>query len=183
MSSEYPLKNHEPPELVAGGQDRRTFFGRVTGLAAGLISLGLGVPILSYLIAPALKKREQKWVEIGRIEDVPANKPVQLEYHQIVQDGWYRTTIRKNVWVVKREDQTVTCWSGMCTHLGCGFDWNDSKQIFQCPCHGSQFDITGKVVGGPAPRPLDELPSKVENGELQVEYKEFKAGLPRKIEV
>jgi menaquinol-cytochrome c reductase iron-sulfur subunit len=45
------------------------------------------------------------------------------------------------------------------------------------------FDISGRVVGGPAPRPLDALPSKVENGRLLVVYKEFKSGVARQVEL
>ena len=37
-----------------------------------------------------------------------------------------------------------------CPYRGCIVSWNDSKQLFVCPCHGSKFDITGKVVNGPA---------------------------------
>jgi menaquinol-cytochrome c reductase iron-sulfur subunit len=45
------------------------------------------------------------------------------------------------------------------------------------------FDISGRVVAGPAPRPLDVLPSKVDNGRLLVVFKEFKSGVGRQIEL
>ncbi|MBM4420215.1 MAG: Rieske 2Fe-2S domain-containing protein [Chloroflexi bacterium] len=42
-----------------------------------------------------------------------------------------------------------------CTHLGCTVPWVPSQDMFQCPCHGSQFHKkTGVVLGGPAPKPL-----------------------------
>jgi menaquinol-cytochrome c reductase iron-sulfur subunit len=43
--------------------------------------------------------------------------------------------------------------------------------------------MEGTVKAGPAPRPLDTLPSKVENGELYVMYQEFKSGLAKKVEL
>lgn len=42
----------------------------------------------------------------------------------------------------------------ICTHLGCTFPWNPREQEFQCPCHGSRYDLEGVVVRGPAPLPL-----------------------------
>lgn len=41
-----------------------------------------------------------------------------------------------------------------CTHLGCTFPWNPTAQQFQCPCHGSLYDVDGTVIRGPAPLPL-----------------------------
>lgn len=44
--------------------------------------------------------------------------------------------------------------SSICTHLGCVVPWNANAGKFACPCHGSQYDETGKVVRGPAPLSL-----------------------------
>ena len=44
--------------------------------------------------------------------------------------------------------------NAVCTHLGCVVPWNNSENKFICPCHGSQYDSTGKVVRGPAPLSL-----------------------------
>ncbi|MEO0488785.1 MAG: cytochrome b6-f complex iron-sulfur subunit [Cyanobacteria bacterium P01_A01_bin.123] len=44
--------------------------------------------------------------------------------------------------------------NSVCTHLGCVVPWNANESKFICPCHGSQYDATGKVVRGPAPLSL-----------------------------
>lgn len=44
--------------------------------------------------------------------------------------------------------------NAVCTHLGCVVPWVKAENKFKCPCHGSQYDVTGAVTRGPAPLPL-----------------------------
>jgi menaquinol-cytochrome c reductase iron-sulfur subunit len=90
---------------------------------------------------------------------------------------------QKAVWAVKHPDGAVTVFSPLCTHLGCGYHWDTTDRRFKCPCHGSVYAVTGEVLAGPAPRALDRLPTKIEEGRLLVMYKEFKSGLSNAVEL
>jgi menaquinol-cytochrome c reductase iron-sulfur subunit len=162
---------------------RRRFFELVIKASAGLIGLSLAVPLVGYLISPALKRRKQQWVDVASAAELQSGVPTQLEYVATVQDGYLESKTQKAVWAVKQANGEVTVFSPMCTHLGCGYHWDGGAHQFKCPCHGSAFDVSGRVVGGPAPRPLDALPSKVDNGRLLIMYKEFKSGVPKQIEL
>lgn len=53
-----------------------------------------------------------------------------------------------------KSDLEFYALNAVCTHLGCVVPWNKAQNKFICPCHGSQYDKTGKVVRGPAPLSL-----------------------------
>ena len=179
------MNDNEPP---GGGfstpvGSRRTFFHWVTLAAAGVVGLGLAFPLVGALVSPAFSRRRREWVDVGDVEGLPVGRPTQLDHVTTIRDGWMETTSQKAVWAVKQPEGGVRVFSPICTHLGCGYRWDDADKKFLCPCHGSVFDVNGKVLGGPAPRPLDVLPSKVEGGRLLVMYKDFKSGLTESVEL
>jgi cytochrome b6-f complex iron-sulfur subunit len=49
----------------------------------------------------------------------------------------------------------------VCVHLGCLYAWVDSTNRFECPCHGSKYQLDGTYIEGPAPRDLDRFVVKL----------------------
>jgi Rieske Fe-S protein len=62
--------------------------------------------------------------------------------------------------VIHNDDGTITALSSECTHLGCEVNAPSGEKIV-CPCHNSQFDLSGEVLGGPAPAPLARYPAEM----------------------
>jgi Rieske Fe-S protein len=51
----------------------------------------------------------------------------------------------------------VEVFASRCPHLGCSFAFDTNSKSFKCPCHGSQFNLRGEVIHGPATAPLAKL--------------------------
>lgn len=58
--------------------------------------------------------------------------------------------------VYKDEKGEIQAVSAVCTHMGCIVGWNNEAKTWDCPCHGSRFDPTGKVIQGPAVKNLEK---------------------------
>jgi cytochrome b6-f complex iron-sulfur subunit len=77
--------------------------------------------------------------------------------------------VRGKFYLARLEDGGFLALSRTCTHLGCTVPWVEEEIKFACPCHGSNFDITGNVIDVPAPRALDIYPITIENKIIKVD--------------
>jgi cytochrome b6-f complex iron-sulfur subunit len=75
----------------------------------------------------------------------------------------------KDHFILVRHATGFTALSHQCTHQKCNVDYVPSQRVLACPCHGSQFDLTGAVLRGPAPRPLDHFATSVRHGIVMVD--------------
>jgi menaquinol-cytochrome c reductase iron-sulfur subunit len=162
---------------------RRRFLQIGTGIFSSLVALILGIPMIGTVIDHMFKKKPVYWSKIGAISRLSDNQPTNLSFPYQTQDAYLRETVTHSAWVIKHSAADITVFSPICPHLGCHYDWHPEKNEFICPCHGSIYSIAGKVLGGPAPRPLDTLPWKLEGGELWVQWEMFRVGIPKKVRV
>lgn len=51
-------------------------------------------------------------------------------------------------------DNQFVAADAVCTHMHCFVGYNALNLTYDCPCHGSTYEVDGRVIGGPAPRPL-----------------------------
>ena len=162
---------------------RRRFLRLMTNLMVALVAAVLAIPLLGGIIGPSFRLRKSGWIEIGDISSLPVEVPTDMKFPYKTEDAYIRETVIREVWVIKHSASDVTVFSPICPHLGCHYSWHPETKEFVCPCHGSIYSITGKVLGGPAPRPLDTLPWKLEKEVLFVQWETFKAGIPQKVRV
>jgi Rieske Fe-S protein len=68
----------------------------------------------------------------------------------------------KKLILVRTSDTQVVALSDICTHAGCAVHYSPSQMILACPCHGSQFALSGSVIRGPAVAPLRTFPVSID---------------------
>lgn len=135
------------------------------------------------------KKVKEAYMPESEIEKnvwILKGTPAVLEKVYQGKDMEFRDALGKAIWTNKK-DIPYVAFSGKCPHLGCGYKWRQHKvlgQVFLCPCHLSIYDASGKVLDGPAPRPLDALPIRVSaGGAVEIIDMEFKAGTKSQIRI
>jgi menaquinol-cytochrome c reductase iron-sulfur subunit len=148
----------------------------VFGFVGGVMAVALG----GFGIIPALKKRTAEWSDAGTVGDLVVDQPRERRFFETVKSGWQSQKVERSIWLVKRIDGSVLAFTASCPHLGCGYRWNDDRKRFECPCHGSIFDLEGRVLAGPTPRRLDSIETRVVSDRLLVRYEVFQLGTSRK---
>ena len=108
--------------------------------------LGSGVSLGALLALPA----SAAYAEGGKVA-IPLAK---LEVLKSVGGSVVLKLKGKLVLLVRDSATSVRAFNPICTHRECVVAYNLGEKKIKCPCHGSRFDLDGRVVQGPASRPL-----------------------------
>ena len=133
-------------------QERRSFLN----IALRLISVVLGVIALWGLGRFSLFSTTKK-----RIREVTRDLISKLK------PGTPLHVLQAGAWLVEpTEGSGLKALDDRCPHLGCRYVWNSKLNRYHCPCHGSEFDIKGKVLRGPATKPIESLQIEDSNKDI-----------------
>ncbi len=126
-------------------------------LRGGLATWAIGflAPVLSYLWPAQRRGPAAQTISVGK-----AGELAEWEAKMAALSG--------RPIIIVRTPQGVRAFSAVCTHLGCIVQWNSQRRQIGCPCHAGFFDINGRPVSGPPPKPLTEFGVVVLNGEVLV---------------
>ena len=163
---------------------RREFLQLAMAGISTFIASALSIPLVGYLLSPALKRTAPQWTQLGPLSDFTVGVPKQVPFTRFRRDGWIERAENLAVWVWRKAETEVVAYNGHCTHLGCAYNWlteGKHKDHFFSPCHDGVFALDGKVISGPPPRPLDTLETKVEDGIVFIIYQDFRLGVPEKV--
>ncbi|MHC4778331.1 MAG: QcrA and Rieske domain-containing protein [Planctomycetota bacterium] len=133
--------------------DRRRLLGASAGLLAALLTGGVGLSGLLYLLPPKRSLTSEPVVKLGK-EEAFGN-----DAHRIAE---YRG---RPILVIRDAEGEFHALSAICTHSEvCLLAWQAETQEIVCPCHRAAFDLRGNVIEGPPPRPLPTYKVLIQNG-------------------
>lgn len=116
-------------------------------------------PVLAYLKPPKQGEVEVTSVKAGKLSDLPKDSGT------IVKFG------TKPAILVRTANDELRAFSATCTHLDCTVQYRKDMGLIWCACHNGKYDLNGRNVAGPPPRPLDELRVVVQGEEIFISKK------------
>lgn len=124
--------------------NRRDFLSKLLGAWSLLIVAPIAKGILDFLTPKPSRSTVQETIKLVASSELEINTARVFKVN------------KEPVILVHTEAGQFKAFGARCTHLGCVVKYNteEGPPHFSCNCHGSEFDITGKNIDGPAPRPL-----------------------------
>jgi cytochrome b6-f complex iron-sulfur subunit len=145
LGDQFTSKAVPTSSSAAPSPGRRNFLDYLLGTSA-LATLGAIIyPILRFMSPPQIIESTESSVVAAKLSELPPNTG------KIFKFG------NKPGILVRSASGEFKAFSAVCTHLDCIVQYRpDTKQIW-CACHNGQYNLNGKNIGGPPPRPLEEF--------------------------
>jgi Rieske Fe-S protein len=144
-------KNHQSTALP-----RRKFVNLLLG--GGLLTtLGsIFAPIVNFIIPPKVQESTQNSVVAAKIGELPLNS-----------GKIFRFGTKPGILVHTQADEYVA-FTAICTHLQCTVQYRPDFKHIWCACHNGHYDLTGKNIAGPPPRPLEAYKVDIRDEDIVV---------------
>jgi cytochrome b6-f complex iron-sulfur subunit len=111
-------------------------------------------PIFSFMKPPKQREVEVSSVSAGIADEFKTGDS------KIIRFG------KTPVLVIKEDEENFKAFSATCTHLDCTVQYKKDEKIIWCACHNGKYDMHGRNIAGPPPRPLDKYIVKLKNNEV-----------------
>lgn len=170
-----PIDNPQPSPAEdtatkAAAHSRRAFLFKLSIALNAAVGAVLAVPLVGYLLGPALKKNSDPgaWITLGSIADFPIGETRLANFRSPVATFDDGDTAKTACWVRRISDQQFQVFAINCAHLGCPVRWFAQSKLFLCPCHGGAYYEDGSRASGPPERGLFEYRYQLTSNQLQI---------------
>lgn len=113
-------------------------------------------PVFKYLIPPAVQEVSVNSITVGVIQDFPINSS------KIIRFG------RKPIIVIRKKNGDFRALAATCTHLDCNVQYKSDTEQIWCACHNGFYNIEGKNISGPPPKPLAQYQVNISEDKIVV---------------
>lgn len=136
--------------------DRRGVLNWLLGAWGGGILASIVYPVARYLTPPDIAEAATLSVTAGSARALAPNSG------RVVPFG------AQPAIVIRTAGGELRAFAGTCTHLACTVQYRPDLHRIWCACHDGQYDINGRNVAGPPPRPLEAYDVNVKDDDIVI---------------
>ena len=127
-------------------------------LSSGIVATAASIfyPILRFVIPPQPAESAVMSVSVARPDDVQPNSGTVFKFG--AEPGL----------LIRTAEGDLRAFSARCTHLNCTVQYDPAEKLIVCACHNGRFDLNGKNIAGPPPKPLPVFNVNVRGDEIIV---------------
>ena len=138
------------------GSQRRQLLKVLLGTGIGASVVSFLYPVIAFVLPPRSQSLATESHEAGKPEDLQPNSGMVFQFGS------------QPALLVRTPEGDLRAFSAVCTHLGCTVNYEPEKKVIWCPCHNGAFDLHGRNIAGPPPKPLPEFKVNIRNGTIVV---------------
>lgn len=135
---------------------RRRFLDYLLGTSVVATLGAILYPIFKFMVPPEVVEAQQNSVVAGKTAEYPPNTGKIFKFGS------------KPGILIRTEAGELKAFSATCTHLDCIVQYDPASKQIICACHNGKYDLAGRNVGGPPPRPLDEFVVNVTGDDINI---------------
>jgi len=146
----------DPRQTRTTAKQRRNILQFLMGVSLAGVWMSLVYPLVRYLIPPAEANVATNEALAGAVGELKPNSAKTFRF------GSHPALL------VRLPNGEYQSMSAVCTHLGCTVQYQPDTQQIWCPCHNGRYDLNGRNIQGPPPRPLVTFDVKLRGEEIHV---------------
>ncbi len=140
-----------------GRLDRKRFVDLLLGAGVSGLTVAVAYPVSRYLVPPDIAEATVSSVALS----IPAS--------QVAANSGliFRFGDRAGI-LIRTPGGELRAFSARCTHLDCTVQYRDDLSHIWCACHNGHYDLAGRNIAGPPPRPLEAYDVNVRDDQIIV---------------
>lgn len=147
------------PDVKLPDGRRRSLLNWILGSWSAGVLGSILFPVLRYLVPPEIPEAPTASVKAGSASSLAPNTG------RLVPFGSAPAI------VVRTASGELRAFAATCTHLSCTVQYRPDLEHIWCACHNGHYDLDGRNISGPPPRPLTTYDANVQGDEIVISRK------------